>query len=299
MSPQDLRRQRDMALSLLPLLRNTPFQHLSQADERVRQELAQWGQQIWSALPWETQPPMDWWMAWEPRVKTQPDLLLVMACAPGAYARAQACQELAQRPSPLALALLLLRSNDWSPEVRDVARTGLQTFFTPAYAAWWVDASPLVLRFDQEVRAPFDDLRPQVRALLNTSEAAPAVQQGWASLQPATRLGLLDLLGVDGLAPALRSQLVKDPDARVRRAFLPLANERELHQFSADPVASLRAAALTRVLPSLRPGTETLEFRTALLDTHGSVRWQVQYALRQIGQDPRAFYLGYVISDAG
>lgn len=78
-------------------------------------------------------------MAWEPRVKTQPDLLLVMACAPGAYARAQACQELAQRPSPLALALLLLRSNDWSPEVRDVARTGLQTFFTPSAAAWWVD----------------------------------------------------------------------------------------------------------------------------------------------------------------
>lgn len=292
MSPWDLRQQRDLALSLLPRLQDARIQLLPQEDEAIRRELSQWGQEVWPAMPWETRSPANWWTGWKPWVEAQPELLLIMACAPGAYARARACQELAQRPSPLALALLLLRSNDWSPEVRDVARTGLQAFFTPAYAAWWVDASPLVLRFDQEVRAPFDDLRPQVRALLNTSEAAPAVQQGWASLQPATRLGLLDLLGVDGLAPALRSQLVKDPDARVRRAFLPLANERELHQFSADPVASLRAAALTRVLPSLCPGTETPEFRTALLDTHGSVRWQVQYALRQIGQDPRAVYLG-------
>lgn len=270
----------DSALEIAARIASADAAHLPQLDEWARGQLAP----SWDAGPQ--------WQDWGPLVKIHPELRLALACAPSGHVREQACGLLAAHPTSPGLGLLLLRSNDWVYFVRAEARAALAAYEHPGLAAWWTRHLPLVLRFGQAVRAPFPSLFGRVQALLASPEAAEALRAGWRSPDVTVRRGLLQMFGPLGIDAEILTLLTGDPDVRIRRTLVPLASPETLRTLLRDPDVRVRALALTRLLPTLATEPETPEIQHALLDTHSSVRWQVQYALRQAGHDVRQLYLG-------
>lgn len=265
---------------------------LPQWDEKVRDRLSRPPHQFWTSHGWYgVQLLPDWWSSWESLVLAEPELLYVMACAPSGHVREQACQELRQRPTLRTLALLLVRSNDWVKAVRNTARAALPEFLRPEWAGWWVQCLPLVLRFNGGVRAPFPELPSLIKTFLESQEPAWAIEEGWQSPVAEERLALLELLKPAALTVKVETLLAGDQDVRVRRAFVPLASPSALRRLLSDSDSSVRASSVTRLLPQLELNVAVPELQRALLDTHSSVRWQVQYALRQVGLLVRDFYL--------
>ena len=96
------------------------------------------------------------------------------------YIREEAVIELAELGGPDALALLLVRVNDWVPQVRAAAAAGLNQFVTVENAALWVEALPALRRLRGCRRANHASLLERVEALLARPECAAALEQGMA-----------------------------------------------------------------------------------------------------------------------
>ncbi|AZI44324.1 hypothetical protein EHF33_15670 [Deinococcus psychrotolerans] len=81
---------------------------------------------------------------------------------------------------------------------------------------------------------------------------------------------------------------------RICRVLAPLISLDASRGLLCDPDAGVRSSALIRSLPTLITDSKAGEIQWALLDTHNSVRLQVQYTLRQAGHDVRQIYLDIV-----
>jgi hypothetical protein len=184
------------------------------------------------------------------------------------------------------LPFLLVRLNDWVAPVRAAALSAARARLTPARAADWVRALPIVEKLAGRQRANHRGLIDAVAALLRTPEARPALLAGLASGPPKARLACfrmaletdagallepalaggdlvvrweaarrLHLIGDGERRRALIARVVGDRASAVRSLALPLLvgepedwRRGQLERLGCDLSPSLRVAA-RKLLP--------------------------------------------------
>jgi HEAT repeat protein len=228
-------------------------------------------------------------------VGTEAAVMGLLSTHPSGYVREAAVQRLARLNDGAELPPLLLRANDWVPQVRDRARAALHARVVQAYAEHWVQALPLVLRLRVTGRADGRPLVDAVLALLRASASHNALWKGLHARDSTVRRTSFQLLREHG-RPALHA-LVRDAlqsrDAMLRVLAARAAAELDsralddvLPALLRDPFRRVRMAGLR--LGAQRVGTAVLpELRRALLDRSSTIRADARTALQRL--DPMDF----------
>lgn len=219
------------------------------------------------------------------------------------YIREAAVRRLALVHGGGEMAPLLLRANDWVPQVRGLALDALRERLAPAYAAAWVRWLHLVLRLGGRGSADARPLVDAVMALLRSPESADAV---WAGLRSPDRtvrrtcFGILERAGGTGLR-RLAEESLRSDDVVFRRGAARAAEALDdaslftvLPGLVRDPLPPVRRDALA--LAARRMGADALPWlRGALLDSAGGVRAEARDPLQRLApMDFAAFYRGQV-----
>lgn len=222
-------------------------------------------------------------------------VLGLLSFNPNGHTRELATRALAGRSDGEALAFLLLRANDWVPQVSEVARAALVRRCVPEQAARFVAMLPLVERLSAQRRVDNAGLVAQIEALITETEGA-----------------------VSALAMALASETNRD----VRRAIARLLAARavpiagfERAFTDQDPVVRTRivlgalkrgsGAEIRRWLPQLfldpAPRIRSLAFQTADAKAPDALRavlpellfdgnfWMREFARQKLGRERRDF----------
>lgn len=194
---------------------------------------------------------------------------------------------------------LLLRANDWVPQVRGLALDALRDRLVPEYAEGWVHWLHLVLRLGGRGSADARPLVDAVMALLRAPECADALWAGFGSADHTVRrtcFGILERAGGTGLRRLAEASLRSD-DVVVRRGAVRVAGALDDDSLGAvlpslvrDPLPSIRRDALG--LAARRMGADALPWlRHALLDSAAGVRAEARGAVQRLApMDFAAFY---------
>ncbi|HEX4234586.1 MAG TPA: hypothetical protein VH041_09765 [Caldimonas sp.] len=184
------------------------------------------------------------------------------------YAREAAVRELGSSPRPEAIRVLLLRANDWVPEVRVAAAAALTAHLRDDFVPAWAMALDALTALRSAGRV-------DRAALLGPIDAFLTAQQRLERLAQATRDAPVGLRRIVG---ALRRSATTDPAALA----LVLGTEAA----SGDIVTALAATHAANDLsePTLRDRV----WSTAARSPHAAVRRAaVADALGRAGDDPR------------
>ncbi len=228
---------------------------LPRLDEESRSSLHYIRQQHVEQLPWH--------------------LLAVLSFHPSGYVREEAVRELARRRSGSELPYLLLRLNDWVPQVRDAARQAVVRRMTeedvPAFARNYV----LVDRLTVAGRADHSELLQALSRLLGSESARDAMLAAANTSSPAGARAIFKLLLPSESREVLDAGLQHaDPIIRVwsLRAAARVIPTEELQRFQSDPAPAVRREAL------LIFGAN----EDALLDASASVRDTARVLLKDV-----------------
>ena len=214
--------------------------------------------------------------------------------------REAAVRHLARSNRGAELPFLLLRANDWVAEIRLLAKDLLATRIRPDYARYFLMWLPLVLRLNQARRCDHSPMIKSILGLLRSSEAAPALQEGFGSPSRAIRRFCYETALKEAhhdIALVVRSAQA-EPDPRIRLVAavalrtLPPSDVQQilLARARKDSFASVRHQSL-RIYAERYPDRARAEFRAALLDSNASIREAAQTFLRtEAGFDLRSFY---------
>lgn len=202
---------------------------------------------------------------------------------------------------------LLVRANDWVPQVRQAALEALHARLDAAYAEHWVAALPLVLRLRGTGRVDGRSLVNAVLEMLGTSQARTAVWQGMEAYDAGTRRAAFRILldtGPRGLFDVFKAAM-RSHDEMIRleaaRAAAPLDDGTLLDVLPAmlaDPFPRVRAAAIP--LAEQRMGHAALaRLREMLLDRVAAIRAAARAAIQSLDPiDFADFYRAHVSSGA-
>ncbi|ULH14011.1 hypothetical protein MF271_00590 (plasmid) [Deinococcus sp. KNUC1210] len=223
-----------------------------------------------------------------------PGLVYALACHRNGHVRGDAVSLLARLDTPVALALLLVRVNDWAAPVREQARAALLARLPHIPLTHWLKVAPGVARLIQEVRSPDPALVQQIVAPFLTPDGERVLRAQYLSLAQEVRRALTILLlnmnRQEALPLPMLLLLARDPLPIVRLAAvraLPIAH---LSPFLNDRDGAVRIQALRRLLPTLTPEEAAAQCLVALLDPQERVRLLAGYTLRQQGQDVGVVY---------
>lgn len=239
---------------------------------------------------------------------TEAAVMGLLSTHPNGYVREAAVQRLALLGDGAELPPLLLRANDWVPQVRDRARAALHARVMQGYDEHWVPALPLLLRLRVTGRADGGPLVKAVLALLGAPASRNAVWKGLHSRDATVRRTSFQLLrehGRPGLHALVRDALQSD-DAVLRVLAARAAAELDsralddvLPALLRDPFRRVRMAGLR--LGAERMGAALLpQLRHALLDRSPTIRADARAALQRLDpMDFAAFYRGHVSAKGG
>ncbi len=213
------------------------------------------------------------------------------------FIREEAVVELAELGGPDALALLLVRVNDWVPQVRAAAAAGLNQFVTVENAALWVEALPALRRLRGCRRANHAPLLERVEALLARPECAPVLAQGLLSADSRIRryCFLIRCAASDTWDESLWTFAFYTSDVVVHRRFeqylaksrcLSLALLRRLLRHRHAPLRRLALERLVEQYPDQVGG----EIEARLYDRSPIVRRAAQRLHASQGHDPAPLY---------
>ncbi len=213
------------------------------------------------------------------------------------FIREEAVVELAELGGPDALALLLVRVNDWVPQVRAAAAAGLNQFVTVENAALWVEALPALRRLRDCRRTNHAPLLQRVEALLARPECAPELAKGLLAADSRIRryCFLIRCSAADAWDESLLAYAFHTSDVVVHRRFaqylvqcgppsLPL-----FRRLLGHPYAPLRRLALER-LAGQYPDQSSGELAARLFDRSSIVRRAAQWLHSSCGDDPAVPY---------
>jgi len=215
------------------------------------------------------------------------------------YVREAAVRELAAQRTGQELPFLLIRLNDWVPEVRDIAAEAMSARIEPAYAVHFLANISLVFRLQScgRVDKQFAD---EICSLLKRPECKAVLQAGMASKEKNIRRISFQLAAEAD--PLTRASIIRavmtDPDATSRswgvRHFLPDVTPHELpgviEPMLKDHYMPVRRDALWAVATK-RPDLAVNPLRSALLDNHFTMRETARHFLAVADvKDARAFY---------
>lgn len=213
------------------------------------------------------------------------------------HVREEAVKELVALGGPDALALLLVRVNDWVPEVRAAAAAGLGQFVKPENAALLVDILPDLEHLRRCRRANHVPLLERVEALLARPECAAALAQGLLSADSRIRryCFLIRCAASDTWDESLWLYAFCTSDVVVhRRLEQYLAKSRclslaLLRRLLGHRYAPLRRLALERLVEQY-PDQAAEEVEAHLFDRSSNVRRASQRLHASQGHDPAVPY---------
>ncbi|HEY0037144.1 MAG TPA: hypothetical protein VGB66_10680 [Longimicrobium sp.] len=215
------------------------------------------------------------------------------------FVRELAVQALAGWRDGRELPALLVRANDWVPQVRAKASDALLARVTPDYVRHWVGNLGLVDRLRRTGRADHRLLVEGVLALLAAPEVRPVLLEGRASLDTRGR-GLLASVLFGGISPRDHDIVAAglesaDPLTRVAAAGAAerLDDEgvrRVLPLMHADPLPRIRVMGIRLAVE--RIGSAEIEvLRRALLDRSAAVGAEARRGITALEpMDFAAFY---------
>ncbi|HEU4886890.1 MAG TPA: hypothetical protein VFV49_03315 [Thermoanaerobaculia bacterium] len=214
---------------------------------------------------------------------------------PSGFIREDAIERLAGWRNGRELRFLLLRVNDWVPQVRDAARTAVVARLTPGYAPHFARHLGLITRLQRSRRVDHSGLLRAISRLLATSVSRDALIQMMNDHRGETRRVILRILvesNPDDMELFRAMLRVDDPVIRLMAMrLLPVAENRDaLEVLFDDPAGSVRAQALLMAADSPR-------LVSALLDRNANVRSVARHRLRDEGIDFAALYRNALNSD--
>lgn len=188
--------------------------------------------------------------------------------------------ELALQRTGKELPFLLIRLNDWVPQIRDAAAMAVRARIERSYAAHFLANISLVLRLRicGRVEKKFGD---DICALLKRAECKDVLQAGTTSKDKAVRRISFQLAAEAD--PSTRIAIIRasmtDPDAAARswavRHFLPEVSPDELPGIT-EPMLKDRFMPVRRdalwYAATKRPDMARQALRAALLDDHVAMR---------------------------
>ena len=236
---------------------------------------------------------------------TETAVMGVLSAHPSGFVRQRAVERLALLRDGGELPPLLLRANDWVPQVRAAAHEALRTRVVEEYVPHWVDSLALALRLRRCGRGKCEGLVEGVLALLRSPAALHGVRAGLLSTNTAVRRAcfpiLLDAEGTEFdvlIGDALRSDdgMLRLFAARAAARLDEPALRTLLPRMMQDGFGPVRLVALR--LGATRPGVVLPALRPALLDRSPVIRAVARAALARLEPvDFRAFYRGHVAAD--
>ncbi len=278
---------------LLQMLKPTDFVRF---DEFVRQGYPDWRVR---REPWYSMKPKDvGHLAGMGEMSVS--LLGIASCHTNGHVREAAVRELGKTETGTELPFLLIRANDWVPEIRSSARNFLLNRIRSDYIHRLMDWLPLALRLSNVGRDDHSAILDAVRRLLASSEAREALREGFESqdrfvrrfcFQLALNSNEADLLTVLQRAFVERDAQVRREAVRKLHAILPSGGSKELLiRARNDGSMAVRREAL-QIFAEKYADEADQEFQSALLDTNIGVREEAQYYFQKTGTvDLRAYY---------
>lgn len=200
------------------------------------------------------------------------------------FVREVAVRELCSHTSPDALIALIERLNDWVPQVRNLAATGLQYYLMPSQAQALLVALEPLMNLSSCQRVDHGSTLTTARAVLQSPGIRDEVYKNFLARQgKAARYLFVLLLEVDAAPEALLSSALAHGELTVRLMAisacgkLPVAQARPLLlEALSRRGASVRVRALNALLPLLDDPRQVV--REALLDESPSIRNLARWA---------------------
>ena len=210
---------------------------------------------------------------------------------PNGYVREEAIKRLARLKTGGEIPFLILRLNDWVPEVRNSAVGAIHSRLRPEYCRAFVASFLLLSRLKHAGRADHKETLAAVNQLLSRDECRADLL---ASLKSEDRFvrraGFKLALNLKGLHLQQVAELaLNDDDTAIRSWGAQAISSAEdaarftpfLERLKQDRFMLLRRAAL-RILVKLNSPHVVDELRAALLDPHISIREEARYYLKKI-----------------
>ena len=249
---------------------------LATLDQRVRESYAAY--HFYNIQNWQSLRPSDVGRIAQSEFATS--LVGLASSHFSGYVRESAVAELASQRTGKELPFLLIRLNDWVPQVRTVAEQAVRARIEPAYAVHLLANISLVLRLRVCGRAE-KKLVDDICDLLKRDECKDVLLAGTTSKDKAVRRISFQLAAE--AEPSTRAAIIRaamtDPDAVARswavRHFLPDVLPDELPDvvkpMLTDRFMPVRRDALWYAATK-RPDVAKQPLRAALLDNHVSMR---------------------------
>src|SRR6266853_4922946 len=265
-------------------------------DEFVRQSYSEWRAR---REPWYSMNPKDVGHL-ASLGEMSVSLLGIASCHTNGYVREAAVGELGKTKTGAELPFILIRANDWVPEIRSSARNYLLNRIRPDYIHHLMDWLPLALRLSKVGRDDHSAILEAIRGLLASSEAREALREGFEShdhfvrrfcFQLALNSNEADFLTVLQRAFVERDAQVRKEAVYKLHAILPGGGAKELLiRARNDGCMAVRREAL-HIFAEKYAAEADQEFQSALLDANIAVREEAHYYFQKKGTvDLRAYY---------
>ena len=267
-------------------------------DEFVRQSYSEWRAR---REPWYSMNPKDVGHL-ASLGEMSVSLLGIASCHTNGYVREAAVRELGKTETGAELPFLIIRANDWVPEIRSSARNLLLNRIRLDYIHHVVAWLPLALRLGKMSRDDHSAIVEAVRALFSSPDVRETLHEGFESQDQFVRRFCFELAmnstGADRLSVLQRA--FGQSDIQVRKAAIhklraipPSSRSKGiLIQAKSDNCAAVRREAL-QIFAEHYPDEAAQEFQSALLDTNSAVREEAQYYFQKKSTvDLRAYYSG-------
>jgi hypothetical protein len=227
-------------------------------------------------------------------------LLGIASCHTNGYVREASVRELGKTETGAELPFLLIRANDWVPEIRSSTQKLLLNRIRADYIHRLMPWLPLALRLSYAGRDSHSEILEAVRRLFASPEASEVLREGFKSRDQFVRRFCfqlaLDSNEADLLTPLQCAFANRDPQVRKEavqklHSILPSGGSKELLiQARNDGCMVVRREAL-HIFAEKYADEADQEFQSALLDTNIAMREEAQYYFRKKGTlDLQAYY---------
>ena len=309
--PFVLSKKRDIAgeaaAAVDKLIRETTARELQWLDEAMRRRSPYSGESFYE---WHKLSP-EQLLSFEHFGETSVSLLGMASFHQSGYVREAAIKRLALISRGTELPFLILRVNDWVSNVRDAANQAIQSRLKPDYAPSFIENLTLVSRLEEAGRADHKPLVQAIYQLLQSAECRTALLDALKSEDRFIRRASFKLaLGLNSsepdLSPVVRLALNEKDTVvrvwaaqRVSSAFEGATLDHFVELMKCDKFMPVRREPLR--IEVQRNSPELLsDLRTALLDTHASMREEARYHLRKLDpMDVATFYRQHVLVAEG
>ena len=227
---------------------------------------------------------------------------LAMAASPNGFERQHGVETLGRLQPGLAIPVLLWRSNDWVPSVRQAAQNALLRSFldetrAAAYAQDWVNALESIQALRRARRHRHDALLSRIDVHLAHPALQPAMRRALETSAPAVQRDIADRLWTNALTTAARIELIEHllssrDIVLARRAVRWMADPgisdddklRLLTLAGRSAFASVRIEALRCMLQQAAQPAISALIEEMCLDTSDTARAVATRAVREQGR---------------